>query len=248
MSILDRLFRRKNYEATLSTADLQSSQSAENPEFDLPLDSDGRIDSDMVIEREIQRIDRERQELDQLRQKFADAKKTIEKLESDRLYLVPDEIRSKLLRSKLLYYGQKDFENINGIGIYLTDRHPTVYELVTPIRISDAAFRDSSFRGACFDNVFFKNVTFTNVDFREAYFETVAFDNCTFNYCSFDKAKDIDVQIHNCQTVNSNIDVLSLKQSEPMTEDEEAELNSYLREAMYPEEAFEDGGMEFGLG
>jgi hypothetical protein len=75
----------------------------------------------------------------------AELSSAADKLRKEKLFIVPADIRGKLFR-ELLLSGETDFENINGAGIYLADRHPTVYELVNTIYV-DCAMPACSGRG-----------------------------------------------------------------------------------------------------
>lgn len=165
-----------------------------------------------------------------LKEEIADKKRKIDELTKalegkkyDRLYSLAPGEQGNLLK-RLINRHQTDqqvsFENLACQGIYLADRHSTIYELVHRIILENAAIKNSHFENACIDNVTFRNVEFTNSSFYKAFFEEVRFVNCVFKDCDFTSTRGYNVTFENCIQQNTDLSVMEIKNAEVQKEND----------------------------
>lgn len=220
MGLLDRLLRRTEYEVLENLYKQSLSEKIETETRVAELEQDLR-DSKAEL---FSVADRHKADMKTLR--------------NDKLFFVPTGVRGNLFKEMLLSE-EKNFAGVNGAGIYLADRHSTVYELVNTISVIGASFRGCNFDGAIFDNVLFRNVNFQDVTFNNTNFEEVSFDDCTFTHCEFDEVTGYDVRFTNCTSSESDNFHLDFPESE-VDEETQADIDSYLYEVTHPEDDFED--------
>jgi uncharacterized protein YjbI with pentapeptide repeats len=174
-------------------------------------------------------------EASRLRRELTEAENNVDelraKLTAGKIYMPSASVRSNLLK-EMLFGKQKDFDGINGIGIYVANRNSMVYEMVSRIGISNARFKDCFFDKACFDTITFRNTEFHNVSFRGVSFEEVEFQGCTFDNCDFADAQGIDVQFDNCSGDLAFLRRMKLFESEA-DDSEAAELDDDEDEMEY---------------
>lgn len=164
------------------------------------------------------------EKVDTLKDELKDKKHKIEELDKkladkkyDQLYLLPGGEQGDLLKRLINRHQaghEVSFENLSCIGMYLADRHSTIYELVNRIVLENAAIKYSHFENACFDNVTFKNVVFNNDCFYKAFFEDVQFKNCIFIDCDFTASRGYNVTFENCTQQNTDISKIEIKEAE----------------------------------
>lgn len=100
-------------------------------------------------------------------------------------------------------------ENISCPEMYFSDRHSTIYELVSEIVIVNKTISNSHFESACFDTVTFRNVIFNKTCFYKTFFADVNFVNCTFNDCDFNESKGDNVKFKDC--IQNNTDLTKIE-------------------------------------
>jgi hypothetical protein len=115
--------------------------------------------------------------------------------------------------------GKGIVENIICPQMYLADRHPSLYENLNTLMISNLEIRNSYFVAACFDNVTFKKVVFDKVCFYKANFYDVRFANCTFKDCDFTASKGLNVGFNNCTEQNTDLSLIEIIQDQGESED-----------------------------
>lgn len=188
-----------------------------------------------------------KQQLEQLRDKLISTECAVQEVANERDLLKGQVVEFQRERSdnkyKWLYFlpsGQGELfkrlleshregkpvklENLCCPGMYLADRHSSVYELVNRILIEDLKIANSHFEYACFDNVTFRNVIFDNVCFYKAFFEDVRFEKCTFNRCDFNEVRRDNLVFEDC--MESDTDLMRVKALEvPNQGSESEELN-----------------------
>jgi uncharacterized protein YjbI with pentapeptide repeats len=117
------------------------------------------------------------------------------------LFLKSSDLQGKLFRRLLEFSDEgteREFDMLACSGMYLADRHSTIYELVNRIFIKDATISNTYFANACFDNVTFKGMVFIRDCFYHAFFEDVRFINCKFVDCDFTSSRGINLTFEGC--------------------------------------------------